>query len=148
MPEPGSVRNSTPSLRVEGPAAQSFVDEVMEALDPLLAGAEAATDQDRFLFALAVSEVLTNIVQHGGNGATMRIEIDATADELRAQIWDTAAPAVIDWDSLRLPGDDAESGRGLVLAISVLNELRHTRSAAGNTWLLQRHIQGEPPDGH
>lgn len=93
-----------------------------------MASAAAATDQDRFLFTLAMSEVVTNIVQHGGDGATLRVEMDVLADELRARIWDTAAPAMIDWESIRLPDDDAESGRGLVLALSVLNELRHTRS--------------------
>lgn len=82
-----------------------------EALDSLLAGAATATDQDRFLYTLAVNEVLTNMVQHGGDGATMRIEIDAPADELSAQFWDTAAPAAIDWDSIPLPEDGAESGR-------------------------------------
>lgn len=132
-------------LSRDGLAEQSFVDGLLEAMDPFLAGAAAATDQDRFLFTLAMSEVLTNIVQHGGDDATMRVEIEARADELQARVWDTGAPAIIDWDSIHLPDDDAESGRGLVLAISVLDELRHTRSRDGNTWLLRRHVPGEPP---
>jgi serine/threonine-protein kinase RsbW len=143
----GSEGQSIPrsSLHIEGSADQAFADDLLEALEPFLASAAAATDQDRFLFTLAMSEVVTNIVQHGGDGATLRVEMDVRADELRARIWDTAAPAMIDWESIRLPDDDAESGRGLVLALSVLNELRHTRSPDGNTWLLRRRFSAQVP---
>lgn len=145
---PSDAAPSAPSpalLRIEGDADRALVDRLLEAMEAHLAGAAAATDQDRFLFTLAVSEVVTNIVEHGGGDATMQADIETLPGELQARIRDTAQPALIDWDTVHLPDDDAESGRGLVLALSVLDELRHTRSVDGNTWLLRRRIPGAAP---
>ncbi|WP_406349356.1 ATP-binding protein [Streptomyces sp. NBC_00144] len=65
---------------------------------------------------LAVSELVTNAVQHGHGGIGLRVE--CTADELRVDVTDeNHAPAV-----LRAAGDDDVSGRGLLLVAMLAKE--------------------------
>ncbi len=104
-------------------------------------------DEDRSLFLLAVSEVTTNIVTHGGPGATLTLDVGIHAEDLRARIDDTAPPALIDWNSVSLPSEEAVSGRGLAIAVAVLDELSHEATETGNVWLLRRSLSGSAHDG-
>ena len=54
--------------------------------------------------------------------------------------WNLAVRATVDVDDVRLPGPDAESGRGLALAHAVLDGLRHESGPEGNTWTLWRTL--------
>ena len=46
-------------------------------------------------------------------------------------------PALIDLGSVSMPGSDAESGRGLAIALATLDELVH-ETERGNVWRLRR----------
>ncbi len=137
-----------PGLDLRGRAELAFVERALDELDAFWeALAHAVEPLDRTLFTLAISEVLTNIVQHGAVGAgaapgpvEIRMTISAGRDELRAVIADTAPPAGIDWEAVAMPETDAESGRGLALARSSLDEFAHTSGDDGNTWMLRRRI--------
>lgn len=133
------------TLAFEGVAQQEFVDGILADLPAFLADSPVATDTDQFLFGLAVSEILTNIVQHGTAGATIRALFARTDAEFTARIDDTSAPAHLDWSAVAMPGEDAESGRGLALALTSLDELRQEPLAGGNTWWLVRQVPGEIP---
>ena len=50
------------SVRVEGPADLELVDTILDRLDSLWPDAPRATDEDRMLFTLAVSEIATNVM--------------------------------------------------------------------------------------
>lgn len=130
--------------RVIGPAAPALIDEVLDALDALWAESPQVTAEDRTLFTLAVSEVVTNIVQHADAFADAEISVDValrvTADALLATIVDTAHPASIDWESVSMPDQDSESGRGLAIATAALDDFEHTGGGAGNTWVLRRRL--------
>lgn len=136
----------TRAVHIDGPAGLELVDRALDALDGLWADAPHVADQDRTLFALAVSEVVTNMVQHTENPDEVMLTVDirVSADDLLATLTDTAPPAEIDWDGVEMPDPDSESGRGLALSTAALDELRHYADTRGNTWRLRRMLgQGE-----
>ena len=131
---------SDPVVReVTGPAELALVDAVHDALDQIWRDVPGVTDEDRMLFALAVSEVATNVVEHaaGDERPTVSIRLSADDTELVAVMSDDADPALIRLDEVTMPGADAESGRGLALALAALDELRH-ETDDGNVWILRR----------
>ncbi|KJQ55423.1 ATP-binding protein [Microbacterium sp. SA39] len=129
-------------IQLDGPARLALVDSVLDALDAAWADAPDVPDEDRTLFTLAVSEVATNMVQHsdGPTQVTVRIGIRLASDALTATLVDTAPPASIDWHGVAMPDENSESGRGLALARSVLDEFTHTYDENGNTWWLCRRL--------
>ena len=130
--------------RVIGPATPALVDDVLDRLDALWSESPHVASDDRTLFTLAVSEVVTNIVQHADSFPNAEITVDialwVTADELRATVIDTAHPATIDWENISMPDQDSESGRGLAIATAALDDFEHTGGGAGNTWVLRRRL--------
>ncbi|MGU3644377.1 ATP-binding protein [Microbacterium sp. C23T] len=128
-----------PTLRLEGVADDALVDRVHDALDELLRRFPDVGDEDAMLFRLAVSEVATNIAAHALAREPVRVtvELDADTDALSAVFTDTAEPALIDLGSVSMPGADAESGRGLAIALATLDELVH-ETERGNIWRLRR----------
>ncbi len=131
-------------IRLEGIADPLLVDRVHDALDRLFERAPDAGDEDRMLFRLAVSEVATNVVEHAlaREPIHVTVEVDADPGAFSAVFTDTADPALIDLGAVEMPGEDAESGRGLAIALAALDELVHERDG-GNTWRLLRRFRGE-----
>lgn len=129
-------------IHLGGPARLALVDAVLDALDAAWTDAPGVPDEDRTLFTLAVSEVVTNMVQHGEGptAVTVRAEIRLGSGVLTATLIDTAPPASIDWHGISMPDENSESGRGLALSQSVLDEFTHTFDDTGNTWRLTRRI--------
>lgn len=132
------------AIRLEGVADPLLVDRVHEALDQLFERAPGAGEEDRMLFRLAVSEVATNVVEHAlaREPIHVTVEVDAGADSFSAVFTDTADPALIDLGAVEMPAEDAESGRGLAIALATLDELVHERDG-GNTWRLRRTFRGD-----
>jgi serine/threonine-protein kinase RsbW len=130
------------SMHIDGPARLDLVDRVLDALDRLWADTAYVPVQDRTLFALALSEVATNMVQHTADPETVALTVDVlvSRDCLDATLTDTAPPAEIDWDRVEMPEADSESGRGLALSTAALDELRHFSDERGNTWRLRRRL--------
>ena len=130
-------------VRVECAADTRFIDAAQDALDRLWAGAPHVNDEDRMLFSLAVAEIAANVVQHGSAREEVIVNMVLAADEdaVMAEFTDTADPALILLDRVAMPDVEAESGRGLALALAALDELTH-ETASGNTWRLRRHLRG------
>lgn len=128
-----------PAIRLDGIADPAFVDRVHAALDELFARAPAAGDDDRMLFRLAVSEVATNVVEHAvaREPIHVTVELDADAEAFSAIFTDSADPALLDLRHVEMPDEQAESGRGLAIALAALDELSH-ETDGGNTWRLRR----------
>lgn len=130
---------------VIAPADAAFVEATHALLDRILDTAAHVGDEDRMLFRLAVSEVATNIVEHARSREPVEVGIvvRVSETELSAVFTDNADPALIDLENIDMPGADAESGRGLAIALATLDEL--TRSTAegstGNTWTLRRALR-------
>ena len=128
-----------PGIAIEAVADDSFIDRVHDGLDELFRRTPGVGDEDAMLFRLAVSEVATNVVAHASSREPVRVTVELDADEtaLSAVFSDTAEPALIDLDGVSMPGEDAESGRGLAIALATLDELIH-ETEYGNVWRLRR----------
>lgn len=133
------------SERVEGTADDDLIDAVHSALDRLWDSSPAVGEEDRTLFTLAVSEIATNIVEHARAREPITVAVELSIDEeaLRAQFRDDADPAVIHLQDVSMPGEDAESGRGLALAVATLDSLEHDGGSWGNVWRLARLLRRE-----
>ncbi|WP_322410357.1 ATP-binding protein [Microbacterium invictum] len=131
---------SVDGFRVEGRADDTFIDEVHQVLDMLWSSHPEVDEEDRTLFTLAVSEIATNVVEHARAREEISVSLDVSIDGtgLRAVFFDDADPALIDLRNVSMPGQDAESGRGLALALATLDELEHSGEAGGNEWRLTR----------
>ncbi|WP_431805893.1 ATP-binding protein [Microbacterium paraoxydans] len=136
------------AFHVDGPAGLALVDSALDALDRLWADGPEIPAEDQVLFALAVSEVTTNIAQHNERtDVVFSVDVRVSPEELRAYIRDTAPPAPIDWDTVAMPGEDSESGRGLALSQAALDEFRHVPGDTGNTWVLVRRVGVDRGEG-
>ncbi|MBT2264365.1 ATP-binding protein [Rhodococcus erythropolis] len=93
-------------------------------------------------FELAVAEIGANIIEHSNKGAsvTLRLEIEAVEDRIEARYIDDGQPARVELDAVSLPDDFAERGRGLAIALNVLDELGYRRSNGKNHWQLVRNL--------
>lgn len=143
----GAERRDPVSREIRGGVDLAFADRVLDELDELWRTAAYVPDLDRTLFALAISEVLTNIVRHGGAAAgasgavaEIAVELEVAESRLEAVIRDSAPPASIDWEAVAMPAAEEESGRGLALARSALDDFRHDAEADGNIWTLRREL--------
>lgn len=131
----------TRAFHIDGPAGLALVERALDELDRLWAQAPEVPAQDQVLFALALSEVTTNIAQHNERAdVVLSVDVRVTQDELRAYVRDTAPPAPIDWDTVTMPDEAAESGRGLALSQAALDEFTHAVTDLGNTWVLVRRV--------
>ncbi|WP_169583638.1 MULTISPECIES: ATP-binding protein [Microbacterium] len=132
------------SISLDGIADPVLVDRVHEALDQLFENAPGAGEEDRMLFRLAVSEVATNVVEHASQREPIHVTVRLGADDrgFSAVFTDDADPALIDLSAVTMPGEEAESGRGLAIALATLDQLLH-ETDGGNTWRLHRIHRGD-----
>jgi serine/threonine-protein kinase RsbW len=132
----------TETAQLDGIADASLPDRVYDALEALWEKSPQVGDEDRTLFTLAVSEVAANIVEHAQSREPIRVRValEVTGDAATAVFTDTADPALIDLGDVSMPDADAESGRGLALALATLDELVH-ETDNGNTWRLRRNLR-------
>lgn len=128
------------SFRIDGAVELPFVDRALDELDALWARTAAGSDEDRMMFALALSEVATNIVRHTTSATSMSVEVAVSDDALTATLRDDAEPVEIEWAAVKMPGTDAEGGRGLALARSALDVLAHDAGERGSVWTLVRRL--------
>ena len=56
--------------------------------------------------------------------------------EVRGELGDNGQPVALDLGEVTMPGDEAESGRGLALALASLDHLTHERVDGRNRWTL------------
>ncbi|TDN91216.1 serine/threonine-protein kinase RsbW [Microbacterium sp. BK668] len=129
-------------MRVEGAADPRFIDGIHDALEQLWLAAPEVRDEDRLLFTLAASEVATNIVTHASAGHPIEAAFEASvaSGAIEAAFTDNADPAPVSLLNATMPGTDAESGRGLALALAALDAFTHEGSG-GNVWRLRRTLR-------
>ena len=133
-------------LELSAPATPDMVDLVHAVLEKLWAAHDDVGMTDRIRFETAVIEILGNIVEHAyeldapAPGAiTARrfdVRLTATDRELVASFGDDGIPMALDLSDVVMPGEDAESGRGLALAMAALDDLTYDRQDGRNHWRL------------
>lgn len=134
---------SEAAVRVDRCLDAASLDRVHQALAVLWEKAPHVPSADRTLFEIAVLEVATNIVVHGGTATTSTIDLRASDADVRAEFRDDGDPAGIDVDAAGWPDDLSESGRGLPMTRAALHHFSHRRDGATNVWLLRRDLAGE-----
>jgi serine/threonine-protein kinase RsbW len=123
-------------------ATPESVDAVHGQLDDLWEDAPFVPDMDRMTFATAVIEAAVNVVQHAkpesADPVELGVEICIRQSSLRAKVsaFGAASPAID--DDPAMPGEDAESGRGLALIRALVTTVTFTRQDGTNTWILDR----------
>ena len=132
---------------VEGPADLALLDEALDALEALLSRSVGGSPEDRNFFMLAVSEVVTNVVQHGPEVPQPHVTVAMSVGRscFGATVTDDAPPASIAWDSEPTDALD-ESGRGLDIARAVLTRFSHDVTEEGNVWRLTRSFENPGED--
>lgn len=118
--------------------------ETLDAVHGLLASVFedfGIDEMDAMQFELAVVEIGANIIEHSRaeGDVTLRLELEVFDDRMEARYSDNGHPARIDLDTVALPEDLAERGRGLAIAINVLDELAYRRAGEKNHWKLVRN---------
>jgi len=142
MSEPSAPAGATSGFEMSVPADPESLDVVHEALQELWDADDSVSDLDRMRFETGTMEVLGNVVEHAWrvddnvSGRRLEIAVTITADRLLAVCGDDGRPAEIDLSAVTMPGEDAESGRGLALALAALDDLAYSRAGGRNTWAL------------
>lgn len=141
MPESAAAAEPYKST-FTGPAGLYLVDQALDEVARLCALAGDVNDEERLQFSLGLSEVLTNMVEHGvpyrgRDSTTLWVELVADQNRLFAQLRDDAEPLTDQnlIEDAALPDDLAESGRGLAIASMVLHGVEH-HVQDGNVWTL------------
>lgn len=144
IPDPvGSEGVSSTRFEVEMSAHEGAIDHAQDLVEKLFGEHPDLSGRDRFRFETAVVEVLANIVKHAFSsdevvGARrLRLTLLATPTELTALLADNGEPAGIDLSAVTMPGDEAESGRGLALALAAVDDLQYRHVEGRNYWDLR-----------
>lgn len=151
MPEPATGGSAHAGrLDLSAPATPAMLDLVHSVLEKLWEQHADVAMTDRIRFETAVIEVLGNIVEHAyelddAPADVLRrfdVSLSATDDELVARFGDNGIPMAIDLSEVVMPGDDAESGRGLALAAAAVDDLSYERIEGRNLWRLTCRRRG------
>lgn len=118
------------------------LDQIQHVLDQLWAQHPEASPAARIHMDLAACEIGANILKHAGGGQPVRMQMQAEVHDghVRVSFTDDGHPAPIDLQQVGMPSEMAEQGRGLALAIAVLDELTFQRDATVNRWILVRRL--------
>lgn len=127
------------------PVTPDAVDEVQDALARFWEADGAVTLLDRIRFETALVEIVGNVVEHAyaldsvsGHevGRALQVTLALGAATIEAEVSDNGLPVEIDLGQVTMPEEDAESGRGLALALAAVDDMRYERSGGRNRWLL------------
>lgn len=125
-------------------ATPEAIEAVHTELDALWEDAPFVPDTDRMTFATAVIEAASNVVQHAvpETAAPVELGVDICVRQtsLKAQVSAIGA-AHPDFTATDpgMPGEDAESGRGLALIRALVTTVTFTRQDDTNVWTLSRN---------
>ncbi len=115
------------------PRARRFVRQTLEQW-----GAEDLTDEA----VLATSELVTNAVVHAGTPVRVALEVDAQGLRLEVQDLHPSRPLPLGVDR---PDDDAEHGRGLLIASALAGAWGVDYSAGAKRVWLRMERGSDPP---
>ena len=138
--------DAEPAARVlETLATPASLDELHALFPGFWEDAPSAAGMaDRIAFETAVAELAANIVEHAAAGrpVVLRLELRADAVQAEAAFEDEGRPFEGDPAGSE-PDDEAEHGRGLALASSLVDEVTYRRDGPLNRWTLVRRLRGD-----
>lgn len=131
-------------LVLDLPVTPEAIDEVQDALARFWELDGDVTMLDRIRFETALVEIVGNVVEHayaldsssGDEGRALEVRLLLDPASVEAQVSDNGLPVEIDLGRVTMPDEDAESGRGLALALAAVDDMRYERSGGRNRWVL------------
>lgn len=130
------------SRSFRGPAAEDAIEAVHNDLDSLWLDVPFVNDMDQMTFTTAVIESASNIVQHAQPAGEREVElgVETTVQPALLQARVSAYHAKPPFGPMEaaVPGEDAESGRGLALIEALVTTVTFERQDGTNTWVLSR----------
>ncbi|WP_019144076.1 ATP-binding protein [Aeromicrobium massiliense] len=126
-------------------ADETAVDQTQDLLQTLWEQAPDVGDLDRIRLETAVAEVIGNIAKHtrrldppGSDSRRVHVTVWCSDEEVGAEFVDNGLPVAIDLSDVTMPDPDldAESGRGLALALAAVDQLDYERLSGRNHWRL------------
>lgn len=124
---------------VEAPHSLDALQRFRESLSAVWLEHPEIPTSIQIEISIASAEIAANIVEHSGMTCSgkIRMEVAIYSEEVRVRFFDNGRELDIDLDSVRLPHELAERGRGLALARAVLSQLYYERCAQRyNCWTL------------
>lgn len=130
------------------PAAESSVEVFQDVLPHFWRFHPDVERRVRVSLETAAVEILVNIVRHAfeldsareplpqGSRRRLDVMLARTVDQVMIQFVDNGQPAELDLSAVTMPDEEAESGRGLAMALAALDELEYERVEGRNRWRL------------
>jgi len=126
---------------VQGQAAPECFDELHALLERVSENHPEVGREDLDMLETAVIEIAGNVVEHGRPPGQVSYSffLEVTDTALESVLIESGTEVPPDLDEPRpAPDDMSETGRGLLLAGAVLDELRYERRDGQNTWTMVR----------
>lgn len=115
------------------------VDDAHDFLQEVWTHHPELSSADRMALETIMSELITNVIQHNPDRAVLcEVELSVFPDRLVLQTWDTGNPLPEPPQRTAMPGEAAESGRGLPLIHLLADEVDYVAEAGRNTWHISR----------
>lgn len=118
------------------------LNQVHELLLDVWRQAPEVPETDRVCFETALIELAANVIRHAGRGAGVRcrLSVEVRPTEVVAEIVDTGAPGEVDLAPRPMPGESAESGRGIPMIQALVDEVHYGREDEHNRWWIARRL--------
>ena len=116
-------------------ASPGALDEVQSVLDAFWSLHDEVPARVRTEIGIAAAEIAANILEHGCV-ISLRMELWVTPNGVRVEFAYGGEPGAVDLNSVCMPDEMAERGRGLAIAQAVLSLLSYSCDEAGNYWKL------------
>jgi len=129
--------------RLSGLAVPETIDLLHELLAEVRVDHPGVAESDLSMIETAIIEIAGNVVQHGADSGAryfdfvLHVRPDRLVGELASEGDEVGERAATAGDR-RLPDSLAESGRGLLIAESVLDELSYAYADGRNSWRMLR----------
>lgn len=128
------------TMHIESP--RDDIDTVLDLLGTVWLDAPDVPAADRMRFETALIELAMNVLQHADAGAGVEcvLAIVITSDRLDAALTDHGLAPVVDLRARAMPEALAESGRGIALVQTLVDELDYARTGDTNRWHISRRL--------
>ena len=120
------------------------IDTVQDYIQRVWSASPDLDSMDRLKFETALVELAANVIQHsnGGHGVVGTLSIAVDADRIRGSLADTSAPSEVDLEDREMPGELAESGRGIAFIQRLVDVFHYERRHGENLWMIEKMREG------
>jgi len=133
--------NAPATYRVTVPAEPDGLDHLHALIASARRDWPAVDGKDFDLLETAIIELAGNVARHGRpTGATdVTLSVSVHESALEATLVDAGARFDVDLDTVDLPPEMEEAGRGIAMARMAVDELGYDHADGVNTWHLLRN---------